>query len=363
MNLIKSNQTVSSSYKFDDVVLSLLQDGLLVLNSTNQIIGANDSVGFIFGLTNCRELLDKSFSELYLNPDDAETFIEILLESNRVLGLKNTFIKANGVTFVGSCYATVTEESEIKVILVRDVTASVQASENLSTALEHIKKITEEFEQFTYIVSHDLKAPLRAINNLSEWIQEDINDCLTEESRKNFNLLRSRVARLEDMICGLSSYSKIGKQKETFESIDMKALLGDVLNCMQPSSNVEVELPNQMPVLNGPRKILRLIFSQLIANAIKFNNDPRKRVKIHTEDRGDHFEFTVEDNGPGIPLEYHESVFVLFHTLQPKDKVETTGAGLTLVKRALEEYGETIRIESEAGLGCKFIFTWSKIKL
>ena len=359
MKFLQSNQIDSISYKGDDVVLSLLRDGLLVINSTNQVIEANEHAAAIFGLTSCRELLGRSLSEFYADPDEAENFVEILEEYKEISDWQNTFIKVTGPTFVAAYSARFIPDTGVKVILIRDISIQTQAIKNLSKLRDQEEKLRQEFDQFTYIVSHDLKAPLRAISNLSEWIQDDINNLLTEDGREKLDLLRSRVGRMEAMISGLAEYSRMGRIPEAVEKVNVMLLLLEIINDMQPASGLEIELPKELPALKAPRGTLRSIFFQLIQNAIRFNKKDRKVVRIYYTEKNSHYEFIIEDNGPGIAPEYQEKVFDLFHTLQPKDVVETTGIGLTLVRRNLKAFGEDIRIESEPGYGSKFIFTWS----
>jgi light-regulated signal transduction histidine kinase (bacteriophytochrome) len=162
------------------------------------------------------------------------------------------------------------------------------------------------------------------------------------------------------MIRGLSEYSKIGKQEVRSESVDVHGLLQEVLNHLSITPTMKVEISQKMPVLIAPKSALFVIFSNLIENAIKHNNKENGCIRIYSDEQSDYFEFTVEDDGPGIAPEYHEKIFALFQTLQSKDKVENIGMGLTLVKRMLEEYGGEIRIESGTVCGSKFIFTWFK---
>ena len=359
-----TEQMISRKRVFTDSILALTQDGVLVLNSSNLIIEANESAGKLFGLTDYRRLLWRSLSEMYSDPEEADNFIDILSEYNCLHNYENTFIKANRQTFTGSYSGMIVQDSETDanntIIIIRDISNEIKISEELAQAVEHSRKIAREFDQFTYIIAHDLKAPLRAIANLSEWIQEDIGNLLTDEGCQNFNLLKKRVVRMESMIRGLSEYSKIGKQEVRSESVDVHGLLQEVLNHLSITPTMKVEISQKMPVLIAPKSALFVIFSNLIENAIKHNNKENGCIRIYSDEQSDHFEFTVEDDGPGIAPEYHEKIFALFQTLQSKDKVENIGMGLTLVKRMLEEYGGEIRIESGTVCGSKFIFTWFK---
>lgn len=225
-----------------------------------------------------------------------------------------------------------------------------------NTALE---KRNQELDQFAYVASHDLKAPLRAIANLSQWIEEDISDTLNEENRYQIQLLRGRVHRLEALIDGLLQYSRVGRVKTAAETVDVKGLLAEVLSLLAPSPDT-VSIESGMPTLFTQRLPLFQVFSNLISNAIKHHHRPDGKVTVSVKDQGKFYEFAVADDGPGIAPEYHEKIFNIFQTLEARDKVENTGIGLAIVKKIVEGQGGSIHLESQEGQGATFRFTWHK---
>lgn len=223
-----------------------------------------------------------------------------------------------------------------------------------------LKKQNEALDQFSYVVSHDLKAPLRAIFKLSEWLEEDLGPDLPAESKKHLKTLRGRVFRMEAMINGLLEYSKIGRQYMLPETTDTHQVIKDILDIVQPPPSIKISISPAMPVFKTGKISLHQVFSNLILNAIKFNDKPEGRIDLDVQEIGDYYQFTVGDNGMGIETPYHEKVFMIFQTLQSRDKVESTGIGLTIVKKIIEDVGGTICLESDLGEGAKFIFTWPK---
>lgn len=221
-----------------------------------------------------------------------------------------------------------------------------------------LEKSNKELDEFAHIVSHDLKAPLRAISNLSLWLQEDIGDQLTGENRDNFSKLRNRVMRMEGLINGILEYSRTGRQKIDLESVDVYVLLQEILEMLAPPPNMKIHIPLEMPTLRAPKVLLLQVFSNLISNAIKYNDKPEGVINVNVEQKEEFYQFTVEDNGPGIPAEFHEKIFLIFQTLQSRDKMESTGIGLTIVKKILATVGGKIWLESEPGKGTRFFFTW-----
>jgi PAS domain S-box-containing protein len=240
-----------------------------------------------------------------------------------------------------------------------DITEQKQAQKSLNNALTDLEKKNKELDQFAYIVSHDLKAPLRAINNLSEWIMEDMPEMPAEVS-SNFGLLRGRVMRMENLINGVLDYSRIGKVLIENQLTDLKKMLHQIVETIVPTEGYVVYIADNIPEIKIARILFHQIFTNLISNAIKYNDKPIGKIECLYESLPSFHQFTINDNGPGIAKEYHEKVFKVFQTIEARDKKESTGVGLSIVQKIVEEKGGTIRIESEEDKGASFIFTIPK---
>ncbi len=216
----------------------------------------------------------------------------------------------------------------------------------------------QELDRFVYIVSHDLKAPLRGIANLAEWIEEDLAGQLPTENQQLLALMRSQVNRMDAMINGLLEYSKAGRAELTLEMIDIPALLAEILNFIEVPPGFKIKIDTQVSTLRSRRILLHQVLLNLISNAIKHHDRPDGNLEIGARDRGDRYEFWVQDDGPGIPPEHHERIFEIFQTL--KSANESTGIGLSIVKKIVEAEGGTLGITSEVDVGSKFRFTWLK---
>jgi PAS domain S-box-containing protein len=248
-----------------------------------------------------------------------------------------------------------------------DVTESTRARHQVEESAAELRRVTQslarinrELDQFAYVASHDLKAPLRGIASLAQWIEEDIGDRLGEESQKHLGLLQARVHRMEALIDGLLQYSRAGRVRNKIENVDVRKLLGEVVEMLDPPREATIEFEPGMPALETERVPLQHVFLNLIGNAVKHSGRPDTRVSVRFRDIGDFYEFSVSDNGPGIPRQFHEKVWDVFQTLQSRDKVEGAGLGLALVKKNVEGRGGRAWLESEERAGATFFFQWPK---
>jgi PAS domain S-box-containing protein len=241
-----------------------------------------------------------------------------------------------------------------------DISERKKSEERLAEYYMYLEKANKELDKFAYVVSHDLKAPLRAISNLSSWIEEDIGDRFTVDSAQHFTMLKGRIVRMESLINGILEYSRADRVKSPNVMVDVKALINEIFELIVQDSNVTIELPENLPVINTERMKLQQVFLNLISNSIKYNDKEKAVIKIACVEEEEAFTFSVEDNGPGIEERYHEKVFIIFQTLQARDTFESTGVGLAIVKKIIDESGGEIWIESELGLFTRFLFKWPK---
>lgn len=254
----------------------------------------------------------------------------------------------------------VTQRKQTEAVLQARADELAQINLILLQTTRELEKRNKELDQFAYVTSHDLKAPLRAIANLSEWIEEDLQEALTPDTQKQMNLLRGRVYRMEDLINGLLQYSRIGRIKTQPETVVVAQLLEEVIDLVSPPEEFTIEIVGEMPTLFTEKIPLQQVFSNLISNAAKHHNRLDGKVTISVREQDKFYEFAVADDGKGIAEQYHQRIFVIFQTLEARDKRENTGIGLAIVKRIVEEVGGTITLESQVGKGTTFRFTWVK---
>jgi PAS domain S-box-containing protein len=231
--------------------------------------------------------------------------------------------------------------------------------ERVSERTAELERSNRELDRFAYVASHDLKAPLRAIDNLSKWIEADVLDLLPPASQTHLVKLRGRVLRMERLLDDLLTFSRAGRIQHTRELVDAEQLVRGAFELLSPPPDF-VLLTENLPLLETQRVPLETVLRNLLGNAIKHHNRTDGVIQVSAVEQGAWVEFRVADDGSGIAANFHERIFELFQTLQPRDRVEGSGMGLAIVKKTVENMGGAIHIESAPGAGSIFRFTWPK---
>jgi two-component system sensor kinase FixL len=239
-------------------------------------------------------------------------------------------------------------------------TLNVELEQRVHQRTAELETANNELQNFAYVVSHDLKAPLRAISRLVQWLVEDYATAFDDKGKELAVLLVGRVKRLDEMIDGILEYSRIGRMVRQTESVDLNGLLSEVIDLLAPPPAIRIEIAPELPTMVGDKIRIQQVFANLIGNAIKFIDKSQGEVAVGCADDGAFWRFSVTDNGPGIDPKYHEKIFQIFQTLQSRDDVESTGIGLSIVKKIVEFYGGKVWVESRTGKGSTFFFTFPK---
>ena len=232
----------------------------------------------------------------------------------------------------------------------------------LKSNLRELKATHEELQSFSYVVSHDLKAPLRAISSLTNWLISDYSSKIDNEGREYLDLLLNRTKRMHNLIDGILQYSRIGRMNIQVSAIDSREVLINIIDILSPPENIEFRIDDSLPVVNYNTVQLQQVFQNLISNAIKFMNKENGLIRIGYVEKDGMYEFFVKDNGPGIDSGHHDKIFKIFQTISTKDELESTGIGLTIVKKIVELNGGEVWVESVVDEGTTFYFTVPKRK-
>jgi PAS domain S-box-containing protein len=368
--LLRESKTLMSA------IVSSVVDGVIILDNEGKIEIFNPTAVKMFGYEP-EEVIGQPLDFLL-----AEPLVQEISQPAMIAPLPlqpGRPWKTKGARKIGAPFPIEISISEMllenqMIVIIRDISAFVDAEEKLQSRADELARLSsmlattnavledrnQELEQFAYVTSHDLKAPLRAIANLSEWIEEDLEGTLGEESQQHMRLLRGRVHRMEALINGLLEYSRVGRMQAPIEQVEIAALLEDIIESLDPPNTFEIVVEDNMPTLMTKRLLLRQVLSNLLSNAIKHHDRPNGQIEIHVHDQGEFYEFVIDDDGPGISPIYHDKIFVIFQTLQARDTKENTGVGLAIVKRIVEAEGGNIWLDSQEGRGTRFHFTWSK---
>lgn len=238
-------------------------------------------------------------------------------------------------------------------------------NEALGRQMRELESVVADLDQFAYVASHDLKAPLRGIASLAEWLEEDFAANLPREGLEHLRLMRLRVKRMEALVDGVLAYARAGREQAVVEEVDVEALVREVVDLVSPGTGAQVEVVGPWPTLRVVRVALQQVFLNLVSNAVKYGRPvggDAARVRLAAyRDQAAGWRFEVADEGPGIDPRFHERVFDLFQTLPSSGSDATgdgTGVGLAVVKKLVERQGGTVAMRSAPGAGTSFTFTW-----
>jgi signal transduction histidine kinase len=260
-------------------------------------------------------------------------------------------------TFLAMCALTGLAVSSIVAQNEKGEAELRRMQEKLVAQREDLKASNAELDQFASAASHDLIAPLRGVENLVQWIGDDLGPEPKPEIRENLQLLRQRVRRMGRLLQDLLEYSRVGQQHAVVE-VDLNQLAAEILETLGPKPGFQVKLLGPLPRLKAAKPPLKQVLMNLVSNALKHHDKPNGVVELSAVEKTGGVEIVVRDDGPGIAPQHHERIFSVFQTLQPRDRVEGSGLGLALVKRILESRGGSIRVDSDAGKGATFTVWW-----
>lgn len=229
---------------------------------------------------------------------------------------------------------------------------------DMNKSNRELERRNRDLDDFAHAVSHDLKAPLRAVFNLVYEARDQLEANDTAGVRQTLAAMEPKVRRLFDMIDGVLRLTQAGRRSSA-ASVDVGLLVREILDSLDLPAGFEVRVAPGMPTLVAEKAALGQVLQNLIDNAIKHHPRPPGLVEVGWRDAGPAFEFSVADDGAGIPAEHRDRVFELFHTLGAH-REGSTGIGLALVRKVVEANGGSIRVEAHAPRGVRFVFTWPK---
>ena len=303
-------------------LMEAASDAMLLVDFEGRILLANPAAQLMFGYS------DKEFARLAI-----EELIPQRFRNHHQVGITrySGHPESRKMGSVPDLFALRKDESEFAVDVslspienslvlatIHDITRRKQVEESLKAA-------NQELRNFAHVISHDLKAPLRAISSLADWIATDQKDRLDVEGQEYLSLLIRRVQRMDALIDGVLQYSRVGRVHEAITLVDIEKTVREVIDSLEPPTSITISIENVLPTIRTERTCILQIFQNLIANSIRFMDKNPGRIRINCQENQDLWCFCVSDNGPGIETRHFERIFQLFQTLNSRDLVKRRG--------------------------------------
>lgn len=366
--MLEDIESTTTSRNYTDGVLNSMTEFLLVVSADGRVQSGNRALAGALGCgvddlpgRRVSSLVSGSWVELLVSAAKGQGSIERSLITGANTDIP-VLASASPMRLEGDDSEHSGDDGPKMVILVlKDITEQIRDKALLDRHLSDLERSNADLEQFAYVASHDLKAPLRAIDNLAGWIEEDIAEHMSDDSREHMTLLRGRIGRLEALLEGLLRYARTGRDETEQSWVDTASLVSEAVELLGEPEIVSVDIPCDLPRIHTSAAALQQVFRNLIGNAVKHRDRDDVCVEIGCRDLEAVWEFSVTDDGPGIPEQYHDRVFQMFQTLKRRDEVEGSGLGLAMVRKLVRAHGGEIDLESREGeRGSVFRFTWAK---
>lgn len=310
------------------------------------------------------EMLAKPFID-FIHPDDRDAtnaaYAKQIEQGKDIVEFENRYLCKDGSYRWLFWNAKTLADEELIYAVARDVTDRKLAAEALADKARELERSNTELEDFTYVVSHDLKEPLRGIEAFSSFLAEDYSDSLDEQGQRYVAVLRDSAVRMRDLIDDLLHLSRIGRTKPQLAKVEVSTLLEEVSGSLAfalKDKGVDLQVAGRLPAVVCDSVRIRQVFENLISNAIKYNDLPNPTIEVGCHETDVAYTFYVRDNGPGVDERYHDKIFRIFQRLVLREEHEGTGVGLTICKKIVEAHGGRIWVQSDGpGKGSTFLFS------
>jgi two-component system sensor kinase FixL len=335
-----------------------------MLDNQNRITFCNDFLLQLLGWKR-EEVINRDWFDTFVPPDVRERDRHII-DKSLVRGIAPNFGESELLTRSGERRIILWNNTILLnpdgssagfAVIGEDITQRRAVEKRSHELMHELESTNSELKDFAYIVSHDLKAPLRGITSLAQWIYSDYQDKFDKDGKEQLDMLLNRTKRMHNLLDGILKYSRLNNIEEQKTEFNLNEVIMEVIELLAPPDNISILIENDMPFLRLERTRIFQLFENLISNAIKYMDKPNGEIRISCKNQDDYWQFSVSDNGPGIEEKYFDKIFTIFQTLKSRDEFESTGIGLTIVKKIVGMYGGKVWVESKIGVGSTFHFT------
>jgi PAS domain S-box-containing protein len=347
----------------DDAIISKTVDG--------KVITWNLGAERMFGYT-AVEMMGQPITRLFPSDrlhEEAELIGQLRL-GKKISHFETQRVRKDGASIDVSVTLSPVRDASGAIVAIskiaRDITERHQqelarnaVARELRDKIQQLERSNRDLEDFAYIASHDLKTPLSGINSAALWLEQDLQDRLSDGSRKLLGLMRSRINRMGVLLDDLLTFSRVGRTDTAVSETKLANIFESIIEVLNPPAHIQVRVEGELPIIVTASAQLEQVLRNLINNAIKHHDKPKGEVVLSGRRVGDYVEFVVRDDGPGILAQFHDKIFQLFQTLKRRDELESTGMGLAIVKKLVERQNCRITVHSKGdGTGTEFRFQW-----
>ncbi|MGW9685135.1 PAS domain S-box protein [Flagellimonas sp. 2504JD1-5] len=239
-----------------------------------------------------------------------------------------------------------------------DITAQKNLELQKEDLLQELESSNKGLQEYAHIVSHDLKSPLRSVSALASWLYDDYKDALDENGRYNLKMMQEKIEGMDKLITGILKYSTVNSGILDNTNVDMNEVIQEIEEIIYIPENVSIKTKKKLPTIKADKTKMHQLFQNFLSNAVVNIDKKNGLVEIDYKENKTHWEFSIKDNGVGIPKEYHEKIFQIFQSIGSNER--STGIGLSIVKKIIDRYNGKVWLESEIGEGTTFYFTLQK---
>ncbi|MEM6801412.1 MAG: PAS domain-containing sensor histidine kinase, partial [Bacteroidota bacterium] len=343
-------------------------DGFITINSQGEICNWNPRTEEIFGWKRSEVIgkrIDKVIVALdYLDIHKHALYAQIIPDGSdfikRRLEMVSKRKSGEVITIELSLFSVPDKKKPLNCAYIRDISLSKEKEAEQKALLKELHSSNQDLKDFAHMVSHDLKAPLRGIHNLADWLSADYEDKLGEEGNQLLGLMKSRVLRMQELINGILEYARVGKEKGEDKLVELRPAIHEIVELLAPPAHINIRICEHLPNILINEVGIRQVFQNLISNSIKYMDKDQGKIEVGCRKEKGRIVFWVKDNGKGIARKDFKKVFDMFETLDQKKSYDSTGVGLAIVKKIISNMQGKIWLESEEGEGSCFYICFPK---